>query len=167
MLNERFSIPGVGGIITKIENKEEYILIQDREKKDAEKEKGLIEIPAGKIREFENIYDCLRRDVYEETGYIIEKIEGEDKAVVEEINNYKVLNYEPFSCSQNIKGTYPIMVQVFICRIKEDGKDHRESDESKNIRWEKVSKIKEYLRDKTKLYPMHITTLEKYCNSRK
>lgn len=167
MQNESFSIPGVGGIITKTVNNEEFILIQDRVKEDAESERGMIEIPAGKIRAFENIYDCLRREVLEETGYIIETIEGEDDAEIEEINHYKVLNYVPFACSQNLEGNYPIMVQIFICHVKEDTKDPRESNESKNIRWENVSRVKDLLKEKNNLYPMHIRTLEKYCKRKK
>ncbi len=40
----------------------------------------MIEIPAGEIREFENIYDCLRREIHEETGLEVTYIEGEDEA---------------------------------------------------------------------------------------
>ncbi len=162
MVGEKFAIPGVGGIITKIINKEEYILIQDRVKKGAEQEYGMIEIPAGKIREYESIYDCLRREVYEETGYEVNTIVGEEKAEVIEQNNYKVINYEPFSSSQNIEGEYPIMVQVFICTVKEDENDHKESNESKNIRWISLKKLAEMIKDKSQFYPMHISTIEKY-----
>ena len=63
---ELFSKPGVGGIIEKNISGIDYILIQDRYKDDAKSESGLIEIPAGKIREFENIFDCLRREIWEE-----------------------------------------------------------------------------------------------------
>ena len=37
-------------------------------------EKGLLEIPAGKIREYENIYAALRREVFEEIGIKIKNI---------------------------------------------------------------------------------------------
>jgi ADP-ribose pyrophosphatase len=54
---ELFAKPGVGGIIEKSIAGIDYILIQDRCKNDAKSEFGLLEIPAGKIREFENIFD--------------------------------------------------------------------------------------------------------------
>ena len=71
-----------------------------------DRENGLVEIPAGKIREFENIYDCLRREISEETGLEVTYIQGEEESVIVEHNGYKVLNYTPFSCSQNIVSAF-------------------------------------------------------------
>lgn len=158
---EQFAKPGVGGIIEKNIDGIDCILVQDRCKDNAELEFGLLEIPAGKIREFENIFDCLRREIWEETGLTVTHIEGEDEAIVIEANGYKVLNYTPFSSSQNIQGTYPIMVQVFICSAA--GELLNTSNESKNIRWMPILELKKLLeRNKNSLYPMHVTTLEKY-----
>ena len=64
---EQFSKPAVGGIIERMIDDVPYILIQERYKDDAPLENGMIEIPAGKIREYENVYDCLRREIKEET----------------------------------------------------------------------------------------------------
>jgi ADP-ribose pyrophosphatase len=158
---ELFAIPGVGGIIEKKVNGVDCILIQERYKDDATAEAGLIEIPAGKIRAFENIYDCLRREIREETGLEVTEIEGEDEAVTYEANGYKVLNYAPFSSNQNVQGSYPIMVQVFIC--KATGRILKKSNETKNIRWIPVEKLKALLENnRNAFYPMHVTTLTKY-----
>jgi len=158
---ELFAKPGVCGIIEKNINGIDYILIQDRCKDDAKLEYGLLEIPAGKIREFENIFDCLRREICEETGLKVTNIKGEDEAIVLESNGYKVLNYTPFSCSQNIQGTYPIMVQTFICNA--DGELLNKSNETQNSRWIPLIELKELLEgDKSLFYPMHVTTLERY-----
>jgi ADP-ribose pyrophosphatase len=163
---ELFAKPGVGGIIERNIDGIDYILVQDRCKEDAKSEYNLIEIPAGKIREFENIFDCLRREIREETGLTVINIKGEDEAIVFETNGYKTINYTPFSCCQNIHGTYPIMVQVFICNAI--GELLNESNESKNIRWMPLSELKELLeRNKSLFYPMHITTLEKYIELKK
>ena len=158
---ELFAKPGVGGIIEKNVDGIDYILIQDRCKNDAILESGLLEIPAGKIREFENIFDCLRREIYEETGLIVVNIEGENDAIYYESNGYKVLNYTPFSSNQNLLGSYPIMVQVFICTAK--GELAVQSNESKNIRWISLDELKDMLEIKTNsFYPMHVITLRKY-----
>jgi ADP-ribose pyrophosphatase len=158
---ERFAKPGVGGIIERNIDGIDYILIQDRHKEDACKEAGLIEIPAGKIREFENIFDCLRREIREETGLEVIHIDGEEEASVIEENGYKVINYVPFSCSQNIQGEYPIMVQVFICRA--GGELLENSCEAKNIRWITLEELLSLLKNnKSSFYPMHVDTLIKY-----
>lgn len=158
---ELFSIPGVGGIIEKNIDGIDYILVQDRCKDEANLEFGLLEIPAGKIREFENIFDCLRREIEEETGLKVIHIKGEKESVVFESNGYKVVNYAPFSCSQNIYGTYPIMVQIFLCSA--EGDLIIKSNETKNIRWMPLNELKELLEtNKSSFFPMHVTTLEKY-----
>ena len=163
-LTEFFSKPAAGGIIERIIDGEVFILLQERYKGN-DRENGFIEIPAGKIREFESIYDCLRREIWEETGLELTYIQGEKEAVITEHNQYKVINYTPFACAQNVDGDYPIMVQVFICRAS--GKAFRESNESRNIGWVSLNDLRKMLRDdEASFYPMHISTLKKYLNSK-
>ena len=65
-----FYIFDVGVVVENIVDGEVFVLLQERYKGN-DREAGLLEIPAGKIREFENIYDCLRREIFEETGLIL------------------------------------------------------------------------------------------------
>lgn len=161
MEREKFSIPGVGGIIERKIDNIDYILVQCRCKEDALSEYGLIEIPAGKIREFENIYDCLRREVMEETGLVIDKIRDEEESNIFKTKDYEVLNYRPFSCAQNVDGNYPIMVQIFICSAQ--GEIVNESNESKELKWIDLSTLSDLLENNThRLYPMHVQTLKYY-----
>ena len=163
---ERFTIPAAGGIIEKRSNGVDYILIQDRYKDDAPMEKGLFEIPAGKIREYENIFDCLRREIKEETGLDVVEIDGEAESTIYEFDGYKVLNYIPFSCSQNVDGYYPIMVQIFICRVS--GKLLQKTTEAKNMRWISLNELSLLLEDNENyFYPMHVHTLKRYIKSKK
>ena len=158
---EQFSKPGVGGIIERMIDDVPYILIQERYKDDAPLENGMIEIPVGKIREYENVYDCLRREIKEETGLDVVEIKGEAESTVYEANGYQVLNYEPFSCSQNIKGYYPIMVHVFIC--KAEGTLLKKTNETQNLKWVSLAELSEQLkRSENRFYPMHVLTLKKY-----
>jgi len=158
---ELLAKPGVAGIIEKTINGVDCILVQERYKEDAPKETGLLEIPAGKIRAFECIFDTLRREIEEETGLEVVKIYGEEESQVVMYNNYKVVSYKPFACSQNIMGEYPIMVSTFICRV--EGTLLSESNESKNIRWMSLKEVSTLLEKKIDyFYPMHITSLRKY-----
>jgi len=158
---EKFMKPGAGGIIERTIDGITCILVQERYKDDAPTEEGLIEIPAGKIREFENIYDCLRREINEETGLDVVEIEGEADSIIIESNGYKVLSYEPFASSQNIEGTYPIMVQVFLCRVK--GNLVTSTNETRFLRWISLEELKNLLENQwSRFYPMHVNTLRKY-----
>ena len=158
---EQFSIPGAGGIIVKEIDGEKNILIQTRIKPHAPCEDGLLEIPAGKIQAFECIFRALKREIKEETGLDVIEILGENLSTVYEGNSYKVLNFMPFSCSQNLIGEYPIMVFVFICKV--EGELLPFSDESKNYRWIPISEIKRLIADCPEVfYPMHVGTLRKY-----
>ena len=158
---ETFAIPGVGGIIIRDIDGVEHILLQTRCKANAPAENGLLEIPAGKIRAFEGLFDTLRREIKEETGLEVTEIFGENRHSVYEGNGYRVINFSPFSCAQNISGSYPIMVFVFICRVT--GELLPFSDESKNYRWMPAAQVRRMLSETPEaFYPMHVDTLLKY-----
>ena len=159
---EKFSIPGAGGIVISERFGEPHILMQTRCKEDAPSENGLIEIPAGKVRAFESIFDTLKREIKEETGLTVTKILGEDSSPVYEAGEYRVINFTPFSCAQNVAGKYPIMVFVFLCHV--EGELMACSDEAKNYQWVPVSKLKTMLKEPGQLYPMHVDTLHRYAN---
>ena len=67
-MKETFALPAVGAIIVKKVEDDEFILVQNRKKNSGDGTDGLLEIPAGKVREYENIFEALRREVWEETG---------------------------------------------------------------------------------------------------
>ncbi len=158
---EVFAKPGAAAIIVNNINGISHILIQDRFKPEAPSESGLIEIPSGKIREFESIFDCIRREVMEETGLEVTEIQGEKESIVYSNHNYKVLNYEPFTCAQNTQGYYPIMVEVFLCRAK--GDLLKISEEAKNLRWFSLKDLESLLlNNENDFYPMHLVALKKY-----
>ncbi|WDV45779.1 NUDIX domain-containing protein [Clostridiaceae bacterium M8S5] len=155
--------PGVAAIIEKRIEGILCILVQNREKIDAPKETGLLEIPAGKIKAFEPIYDTLRREVKEETGLNVTEICGEQDSNTITANGYKVISYELFCNTQNICGDYPIMVSTFIC--KGEGKLLESSNESQNITWMPIEELARLLQDNANIiYPMHISALRKYID---
>lgn len=158
---EIFAIPAVGAIIEREYNGEKEILIQERYKEGEDIEKGLLELPAGKIREYENIFDALRREVFEETGLSIVSIVGESDIMTTDVNGYVVNSYMPFFCSQNLSGGYSILLQTFLC--KAEGELLSSTNETKNIHWESVNSIKKLIKNSKELwYPLHINVLLKY-----
>lgn len=158
---EVFAIPAVGAIIEKTEKECSYILIQEREKENGGVENGLLEIPAGKIREYENIFSALRREVWEETGLKVTEIAGEKEAVSIEVNGYKVISFLPFCSTQNLSGGYSIVLQTFICHA--EGTLLIRSNETRNMRWVTRMECFQMLTNGINgFYPMHVNALKKY-----
>lgn len=162
-MQESFAKPCVGAIIEKTMNDEKYILIQTRQKEDGNETNGMIEIPAGKIREYEDIFSTLRREVWEETGLKITKIYGEESAVYTQTGNVTTLSFEPYCVTQNLCGAYSIVLNTFLCEAEGDLVEY--TNETENIQWVKVSDVEELVKEKPeKIFFMHINALKKYLH---
>jgi 8-oxo-dGTP pyrophosphatase MutT (NUDIX family) len=75
----------VSAIIEKVENGERYVFVQTRWKPQASPTYlGVLEIPAGGIDSYENVYDAIRREVREETGLEITRFIGDEQTPVME-----------------------------------------------------------------------------------
>lgn len=160
-MTEKFAIPAAGAIIEKKQDGIKYILLQERQKENGGLENGMLEIPAGKIREYENIFTALRREVWEETGLNLTGIQGEETCFSTVVNGYETISFCPFCTTQNLSGGYSIILQTFICSA--EGDLVTETNETKNIRWETEVVIKAMIKDEPeKFYPMHINALKKY-----
>ena len=114
-MKETFATPAVGAIIRRNINNEPHILIQTRNKANDCGTNGLLEIPAGKVREYENLYSALRREVREETGLLLTKIQGEELSFSSCINKNQTICVQPFCINQNLSGAYSIILSVFLC----------------------------------------------------
>ena len=158
---EKFTVPCVAAIIEKITNNEKYILIQTRQKEDGAETNEMLKLPDGKIREYENIFETLRREVKEETGLSITKILGEDNQISNFIKGNEVISYTPYCITQNLSGAYSIILNTFLCEAK--GELLTETNESQNIHWIKIKELKKIFKNyPEKIFLLHINVLQKY-----
>lgn len=163
MIKEVFAKSCVGAIIEKVTDNGKYILVQTRQKKDGNETNGMIEIPAGKIREYEDVFSTLRREVWEETGLKITKIYGEDSLVCTQTGDVTTISFNPYCVTQNLSGVYSIILNTFLCEV--EGNLIEATNETENVHWEKVSEIERLLRENPeKIFFMHINALKKYLN---
>lgn len=161
MIKEVFAKPCVGAIIEKIIGNERLILIQTRQKEDGNETNGMLEIPAGKIREYEDIFSALRREVWEETGLKITKTYGEDTSVSTQTGDVTTISFNPYCVTQNLSGAYSMILNTFLCEA--EGDLIESTNETENAHWEKVSEIERLLRENPeKIFFMHINALKKY-----
>ncbi|MGX7154288.1 NUDIX domain-containing protein [Enterococcus rivorum] len=110
------------------------------------------------MRAFENIFETLKREVKEECGLPITKI-NTGKIETVSAPYYEVQSYTPYYSVQNIAGRYPIMMDVFLCEA--EGNLLKETDESKNIAWRSVEDISKLLNQPNKFYAMHFGAIKK------
>jgi len=162
-MEEIFAKPCAGAIIEKIIDGEKCILIQTRQKEDGGESNGMLELPAGKIREYEEIFSALRREVREETGLNITKIHGEENAVSVKTNGVITVSFAPFCITQNLSGAYSIILNTFLCEA--EGELLEKTNETENIRWMRLSDVKRLVEEEPeKVFFMHIIALKKYLN---
>lgn len=161
MIKEVFAKPCVGAIIEKIIGNERHILIQTRQKEDGNETNGMLEIPAGKIREYEDVFSALRREVWEESGLKITKIYSEDTSVSTQTGDVTTISFNPYCVTQNLSGAYSMILNTFLCEA--EGDLIESTNETENVHWEKVSEIERLLRENPeKIFFMHINALKKY-----
>ena len=161
MIKEIFAIPCVWAIIEQVIGNEKYILVQTRQKEDGNETNGMIEIPAGKIREYENIFSALRREIWEETGLKITKIQGEDLSAYTQTGNVSTLSFQPFCITQNLSGAYSIILNTFLCEA--EGKLIESTNETEDVHWVKAVELRQLLdKNPEKMFFMHINALKKY-----
>jgi len=160
-MKETFAIPAVGAIIVKEVENEEYILVQNRKKNNGDGMDGLLEIPAGKVREYENIFEALRREVWEETGLQLTKIYGEENTNFLDVDGNRTIRFSPYCVTQNLSSAYSIILSTFLCEA--EGKLLEYTEETENIRWMKREELKEIVeRSPETIFLMHVNALRKY-----
>lgn len=163
MHTEVFAIPCVGAIIEKIIDGKKHILLQTRLKNGGGDTNGKLELPAGKIREYEDIFSALRREVFEETGLTVTKIYGEESLRSTKIGDVKTISFEPYCITQNLSGAYSIILNTFICEA--EGEPLEKTNETQNIRWVNVSEVKQIIeKEPESVFFMHFNALKKYLN---
>ena len=160
-MKEKFAIPAVGAIIVKKVENEEFILVQTRAKNSTDGTDGLLEIPAGKIREYENIFEALRREVWEETGLHITKIQGENESDYFDVSGNITIMFSPYCVTQNLSGAYSIILSTFICEA--EGELLERTNETAHIHWMKKDELKNIVDNSPEsIFLMHINALRKY-----
>lgn len=160
-MTETFAIPAVGAIIVKRIGDEEYILVQNRKKNNGDGMDGLLEIPAGKIREYENIFEALRREVWEETGLHLTTIQGEEACRFLDVDGNETIMFSPYCVTQNLSGAYSIILSTFLCEA--EGELFKQTNETENIRWMKRDTLKEIVDNSPEsIFLMHVNALRKY-----
>ncbi len=123
------------------------IFLQKRWKpKKSQEYLGVLEIPAGAVEAFENVYDAIAREVKEETNLTITKfISGVGDKVIYHPNGDECFVFQPFICQQMLKTKFglPWVGFVFLCEVT--GDIHMQSEEARDPKWININELKNEL----------------------
>jgi ADP-ribose pyrophosphatase YjhB (NUDIX family) len=131
-------------LIERIEKGQVELLMQVRNKPYEGSTK--LELPGGRVEEFESLVSALRREVREEPGLELMQIEGLETRIETNSAEANVECLQPFAVYQTLHGPVDSMGVYFRCQA--EGQLLKAGDETRQLRWMPVSKIA-WLMDET------------------
>jgi 8-oxo-dGTP pyrophosphatase MutT (NUDIX family) len=106
---------------------------------------GTFEIPAGGIGLYENVYDALKREVFEETGLRVTGFRPDVRTRTHSQKGDDVFAFVPFCCQQQLSGRAKVGF-VFVCTV--EGTDPVPGrDEVKEIMWMETSALRRLIEE--------------------
>ena len=139
------------------------VLLQTRWKPATDPEySGTLEIPAGGIHAYENVYEAVVREVLEETGLHVKAFYPDIRTRVYAPRDDDCFAFVPFCCQQQLKGGVPRIGIVFICQV-EDEEPVPEPEEVREITWVDRAELRRIL-DTTpeRIFTMQLPVLDYY-----
>jgi len=162
-LNLNFSI--VSAIIERERNGKVEVLIQMRWKPETDPVySGTLEIPAGGMNQYENVYDAVKREVFEETGLKVISFKPDIQTKKYSPKDDDCFAFVPFCCQQQLKGGLPRVGFVFLCEV-EDGDLKPAKREVKSIEWVDKTKLRRIVEETPeKIFTLQLGVLDYYLS---
>jgi 8-oxo-dGTP diphosphatase len=128
-------------IIEKVTPHGREIVLQTRDK--PHEGRKWLELPGGRVEEFESITAALKREVLEETGLELTEVEGESSKVEAVSPDTSVECLAPFAVYQTTLGPVDSMGVYFRCTAK--GQLLAAGDDAEAAQWIPVDKLRVWL----------------------
>jgi len=128
---------------------------------------GVLEIPAGGIKAYENIYAAARREVWEETGLRVTGFYPDVHTPTYARQDDDCFAFMPFCCQQQLKGGIPRIGVVFICRV-EEAEAAPKPGEAREAFWVTVEALRDIVeRQPERIFTLQVPVLNYYLQSRR
>ena len=157
----------VSVIIEREHDGEIEVLVQTRWKPERDPVySGTLEIPAGGIESYENIYKAAKREVWEETGLRVTSFYPDVQTSIYAPQDDDCFAFVPFCCQQQLKGGIPRIGIVFICQV-EDTEPKPGLKEVREILWIKVAELRKIVeKQPERVFTPQLPVLDYYLRCR-
>lgn len=161
----------VSAILEKDYDGEVKVLVQTRWKPQASPSYlGVLEIPAGGIDGYENIYDAVIREVKEETGLNVVEFLDDTEHTGPLCNKPGDISqaFRPFVCQQMLSSNGGLPWVGFVFRCKVEGTLLHETNESRDLRWVSLDELESFILDQPEqVFGLQYATLRYYLDWQK
>ena len=156
----------VSALIERDFDGERQIFVQTREKMDSPTYSGMLEIPAGGVEPYENVYDAVKREVFEETGLRVTRIiDSDSSGELENRIGDKSMSFKPYLCQQVLSTNKGIPWYGFVFRCEVEGNIKMNLKEARDGRWMNMNELRKFIENKPdKIFSLQYATLVKYCS---
>lgn len=123
---------------------------------------GMLEIPAGGINPYENVYEALRREVKEETNLDVTKVISDYQSkIFNPRRGDRAFIFKPFICQQVLETNngLPWVGFVFLCEV--EGEAIINANEAKDPIWVSISELKKIIKERPEnIFPLQLPVLK-------
>lgn len=158
----------ISAILLKKRGEEIKIFLQTRWKpKISPTYSGMLEIPAGAIDSYENVYDALKREVKEETNLdVIKILDDYQGSIIESRKNDKAFVFKPYICQQALETNngLPWVGFVFLCEV--NGELKINENEANDPRWVSIKELENIVNNQPEnIFPLQLPVLKYFIDN--
>ena len=162
------SVPVISALLYRKHNNTTEIFLQTRWKPEVSPNyTGLLEIPAGVIEAYENVYDALRREVYEECGLtIIKIIDDMQWEVISPREGDRSFIFRPYLCQHVLetRDGLPWTGYVFLCEASWE--PVMQTSEAKDPQWVSIDELRKLVKEQPELFfSLQLPALQYFCDN--
>lgn len=156
----------VSALLERENNGVKQVFVQTRAKRNSPSYLDMLEIPAGGVESYENVYEAIKREVLEETNLrVIKIIDSDSSIILQNRVGDTSMSFKPYVCQQVLSTNSGLPWYGFVFRCEVDGDIEMNLEEAKDGRWMSIEELKAFIENMPeKVFSLQYAVLAKYCS---